>query len=134
MALSDRNKVYVKTFKAQVYYVEKVTDSSTLVSVLNRHFPYPKSVYDSGGLWCAARDLSASEATSYGATIGKRNINLRFSHNDDITADKKILFQGKVFEVYGQPDNYGLTTNDDTVVNCFEKADTNTYSGDVFDE
>lgn len=132
--ISNRELAFIKDKRVQVYFIETKLITGTTKKAYYRHFIYSKKIYDKGGLWCYARDLSGTEVITINLSIDKHNVKFRFNHNHKITNECKIIFKGKVYSISGEPDNFEFNSTNDTVVNAIETGETTKFVEDIFDE
>lgn len=122
-----------KDEKIQVYFVY-IADplEGTTVDRKFRHFIYDRDLFERGGIWANAREMTNTEVVNSGLEIAKVNVKFTVNRRKEITADCKVIYRGKVYDI-GTVDNTDFRSNDMTFTAVLT-SDTTKYEGDLFDD
>lgn len=120
-----------KDEKIQIYIIEeRETEGSTVVKKY-RKFIYSQDKFDRGGLWANVREMTNTEVVNSGLEIARINVKLTVNRNPDITADCKVIYRGKVYDI-SSVDNTDFRSPDMSFTAVLT-SDTTKYAGDLFD-
>lgn len=119
-----------KDEKIQVYSaVEQGLPNSTIIRKY-RKFIYDRDVFERGGLWANAREMTNTEVVNSGLEIAKVNVKFTVNRNRDITADCKVIYRGNVYDI-SSVDNTDFRSPDISFTAVLT-SDTTKYTGDIF--
>lgn len=88
-----------KDEKIQVYLAEEHEVEGSTVIRKYRKFIYGKDLFERGGIYANARELTNTEVVSAGLEIAKVNIKFTVNRRSEITADCKVIYRGKVYDI-----------------------------------
>lgn len=121
-----------KDEKIQIYIAEEREEENSTVVKKYRRFIYGRELFEKGGLYANAREMTNTEVVNNGLEITKINVKFTVNRNKNITADCKIIYRGKVYDI-SAVDNTDFRSPDITFTAVLT-SDTTKYAGDLFDD
>lgn len=125
-----------KDERIQVYFAEEhETEGSTVVKKYRR-FIYSEDLFENGGIYANAREMSNSEAVNNGLEIKRVNVKFTVNRREKITADCKVIYRGKVYDI-STVDSTDFRSADMTftaVLTSTDGSDPTKYAGDIFEQ
>ncbi len=119
-----------KDEKIQVYkpVAHDVPDSTIIRKY--REFIYDRDTFERGGLWANAREMTNTEVVNSGLEIAKVNVKFTVNRSREITADYKVIYRGKVYDI-NSVDNTDFRSPDMSFTAVLT-SDKTKYAGDIF--
>lgn len=121
-----------KDEKIQVYLAEEHEQPDSTIIKKYRKFIYSQDLFERGGIYANAREMTNTEVVNSGLEIAKVNVKFTVNRRKEITADCKVIYRGKVYDI-GTVDNTDFRSPDMTFTAVLT-SDTTKYSGDIFEE
>lgn len=121
-----------KDEKIQVYspYDYEVPDSTVIKKY--RKFIYDRELFECGGIYANAREMTNTEVVNSGLEIAKVNVKFTVNRRKEITADCKVIYRGKVYDI-STVDNTDFRSPDMSFT-AILTSDTTKYAGDMFED
>lgn len=121
-----------KDEKIQIYVAEEREVEDSTVVKKYRKFIYDREVFERGGIYANAREMSNTEVVNSGLELAKVNVKFTVNRNNSITADGKVIYRGKVYDI-NAVDKTDFRSPDMTFIAVLT-SDTIKYAGDLFDD
>lgn len=122
-----------KDEKIQVYRLEeKPISPDSTIDKKYRKFIYSQDMFERGGIYANAREMTNTEVVNSGLEIAKVNVKFTINRRKEITADCKVIYRGKVYDI-GAVDNTDFRSSDMTFTAVLT-SDTTPYVGDLFND
>lgn len=121
-----------KDEKIQVYTAEERELPDSTIIKKYRRFIYNQDMFERGGIYANAREMTNTEVVNSGLEIAKVNVKFTVNRRKKITADCKVIYRGKVYDI-GTVDNTDFRSPDMTFTAVLT-SDTTPYVGDLFND
>lgn len=121
-----------KDEKIQVYVAEEHEQPDSTIIKKYRKFIYSQDLFERGGIYANAREMTNTEVVNSGLEIAKVNVKFTVNRRKEITADCKVIYRGKVYDI-GTVDNTDFRSPDMTFTAVLT-SDTTKYGGDLFND
>lgn len=121
-----------KDEKIQVYLAEEHELPDSTIIKKYRKFIYSQDMFERGGIYANAREMTNTEVVNSGLEIAKVNVKFTANRRNEITADCKVIYRGKVYDI-GTVDNTDFRSPDMTFTAVLT-SDTTKYEGDLFND
>lgn len=119
-----------KDEKIQIYLSEEHEVEGSTVIRKYRKFIYERAVFEGGGIYVNAREMTNTEVVNAGLEIAKVNVKFTVNRRKEITADCKVIYRGKVYDI-STVDNADFRSLDMSFT-AILTSDTTKYAGDMF--
>lgn len=119
-----------KDEKIQVYVAKTRKTPNTNTVRKYREFIYSQELFECGGLWANAREMTNTEVVNSGLEIENINIKFTVNRNKYIKPSCKVIYRGKVYDVKSV-DNTDFRSLEISFAAVFT-GDTQEYDGDIF--
>lgn len=121
-----------KDEKIQVYLAEEHELPDSTIIKKYRKFIYNQDMFERGGIYANSREMTNTEVVNSGLEIAKVNVKFTVNRRKEITADCKVIYRGKVYDI-GTVDNTDFRSPDMTFTAVLT-SDTTNYEGDLFND
>lgn len=119
-----------KDEKIQVYQSVKRELPNSTVEKDYRKFIYDRDLFERGGIYANAREMTNTEVVNSGLEISKINIKFTVNRRKKITAECKVIYRGQVYDI-STVDSTDFRSPDISFTTVLT-SDTKKYAGDIF--